>query len=393
MSQWSNVYEDTTSWNVTDLHFFNQDTGVITGMRKDGPGFYLRTTNGADSWTLSTVPNYLGAQQSLLFVNDTIGYSTGRDAIILKTTDQGINWHNHSQVVMGSVGIDANNIIQLNDSVWLLISEPGGISRSQDSLNTWSQVARIDIQRQKWWQKTHAFSFIDDKTCFVTGNGIYKTSDQGLTWSQTLADTNHFYNAMFRQDSLKWFAIGDNGVFIQSRDGGVHWTKSFISAEDLRDITFINDTIGFCIGGGSNLNNFDNGLILTTLDGGKSWIEQIISDRSLNSIQCIDSTCYIVGGNQVFKMQNYNVLDIQNISPQIASLKAWPNPTTDFIEIDIMDGTTLWDIEIYNLTGELILSKKKTNNNRLSLKSVPNGVYFIQLKSGNTTHIGKVVKE
>jgi photosystem II stability/assembly factor-like uncharacterized protein len=382
---------DTNIFKINDIHFFNQDTGIIIGFLNNSNGFHFRTTDGGNSWTLPTPIYPCGRVDKMDFVNDTVGYSIGRDGNINSTTDQGVSWNFNPPVVWGA---DVNSIININDSVSIIKLSLGSIYRSEDTLRTWTYSAAINCKDYLWAHPTHSFHFINESIGFIAGNGIKKTLDGGVNWFSTNADTNHYYNSIYMLNVLKGFAVGDNGILLKTLDGGQSWNKRFITTQNLVDLTFVNDSIGFCIGGGIGHWNDTAGIILTTIDAGNTWTEEKVSNYGLNAIQFIDSVGYIAGSNgQVFKMPNYNVLDIQKISPQIASLKLWPNPTTDFVDIDIMDGITFWDIEVYNITGELILSKKKTNNNRLSLKSVPNGVYFIQLKSGNTTHIGKVVKE
>ena len=389
IAQWDEVYKDSTLWDITDIHIFNHDSVVIAGMNVGWNGFYLRTTDGAESWTLATSPDHIGAVQAMVFVNDSTGYSTGKDGFIKRTTNQGVTWNTYSY---GPYSIwDPNDLIQVNDSVWLQIGE-GVIARSEDSLNTWSVITNVNFKDYIFWKSLHSFHFVDNQTGYALANGIYKTNDQGLTWNLTNADTNYFYNGMHMRDSLSWFAVGNNGILLKSIDGGLHWIKSIISKQHLRDILFINDTIGICVGGGGGDNDYNNGYILTTLDGGITWAEEKVSDRALNTIKCIGSACYIVGGDQIFKLSNYDILSIENVTPTISNLKVWPNPTTNFVEFDLIDNSTNWELKIFDSVGKLILNTNRKNENRVSFENYPNGIYFIQLSSGTQTHVGKVIK-
>ncbi|MCG8411001.1 MAG: T9SS type A sorting domain-containing protein [Bacteroidales bacterium] len=82
------------------------------------------------------------------------------------------------------------------------------------------------------------------------------------------------------------------------------------------------------------------------------------------------------------------------------NFKIYPNPFTEFINIECNTNQKLY-VEIFNLSGRKIFSKEynagKNLENRFNIKSsdldnLPNGLYVIQLKSGNKT-ISKVISK
>ncbi len=78
---------------------------------------------------------------------------------------------------------------------------------------------------------------------------------------------------------------------------------------------------------------------------------------------------------------------------QIKTLKIYPNPVLDFVTIDtnaIIDG-----ISVINQLGQNVLEIEKKNilNNKVNLKSLPKGAYFLNIKSEDKVQSIKIIKE
>ena len=72
----------------------------------------------------------------------------------------------------------------------------------------------------------------------------------------------------------------------------------------------------------------------------------------------------------------------------VNSLFVYPNPATDFINIELKSSLTNSTLEIYSLYGRLILSEKLLPNTKkilLNTTSLYNGTYLIQLKTKSET--------
>jgi hypothetical protein len=107
--------------------------------------------------------------------------------------------------------------------------------------------------------------------------------------------------------------------------------------------------------------------------------EQLNSVVTLMWGYCIgsDVNCDII--TSVKKIANNNFLSI------------YPNPNNGVFNIEIKDiGKTT--IEIYNISGQLILQKSLNQNiSKISLSNYPKGMYFIKVKMNNETMIQKIV--
>ncbi|RKY87001.1 hypothetical protein DRQ09_05195, partial [candidate division KSB1 bacterium] len=85
---------------------------------------------------------------------------------------------------------------------------------------------------------------------------------------------------------------GQNGVILKTTDGGVNWNVlNAGTGEDLNNIYFLNESVGFVCG--------NNGIILLTEDGGRNWYLQ--NSQTTNNLESIifsdDTTGWISGQN------------------------------------------------------------------------------------------------
>ena len=70
------------------------------------------------------------------------------------------------------------------------------------------------------------------------------------------------------------------------------------------------------------------------------------------------------------------------------AIKVYPNPTTDYIIISGLSGSS--KVEIYNVTGQLIQETTFTNETRMDL-SLAAGVYLVKVSNGNQSTTRKIV--
>jgi hypothetical protein len=70
------------------------------------------------------------------------------------------------------------------------------------------------------------------------------------------------------------------------------------------------------------------------------------------------------------------------------AIKVYPNPTTDYIVISGLSGSS--KAEIYNVTGQLIQETTFTNETRMDL-SLAAGVYLVKVSNGNQSLTRKIV--
>lgn len=77
-------------------------------------------------------------------------------------------------------------------------------------------------------------------------------------------------------------------------------------------------------------------------------------------------------------------------------IKIYPNPTTDIVNVELMQADEFTDVNIsvYTMNGEKFLQKSShgTPDFRFSLADRPVGIYLVHVQSGDKSEIAKVIK-
>jgi len=218
---------------LSDLHFFDDQTGIICG-GTNNHGRILRTTNGGNQWDEIALSNYSPTLLSIYFLNSNLGWTAGTNEILFRTIDGGVSW---------------------------------------------DSIAYISDGWQNYHYGVYFLDSLNGNVCGWTNHGtgntsgpIYKTSDGGYSWTHVAAvGYGAFYSLAYHTGSNSLYSVGSGGwpyivgKIYKSTDGGSNWAEiSSPSPETLNEITFTERT-GWIVG--------RNGTILTSLIS--SSIEEI----------------------------------------------------------------------------------------------------------------------
>ena len=121
-------YFDKNEGGGTDVFFFDQNTGVVSGTVFDGRGAIARTTDGGMNWSTLFFDQ---AIQGIDFPQPTSGFAAGAGGRISHSTDAGINWTDQTSGTTAnlndvSFGSDALRGIAVGDSGTILWTANGG---------------------------------------------------------------------------------------------------------------------------------------------------------------------------------------------------------------------------------------------------------------------------
>ena len=70
------------------------------------------------------------------------------------------------------------------------------------------------------------------------------------------------------------------------------------------------------------------------------------------------------------------------------TILVYPNPTENILNIDTRLDI---DVEVYNMTGKLLISEEKTN--RIDFRGLPSGIYNLILRHDNLRITKRVIKQ
>lgn len=240
----------------------------------------------------------------------------------------------------------------------------------------------------------------------VKGSRVHKTMDGGSSWteiSEGLDALNIDADMIFKltQNSLNsdQMSIASNKGIFTTVDNGANWTQlNNTFAHNMKHSTI---TDGHIIAATHDSDVSEFGLTYSK-DGGETW-EQITDEEVmfLNSSNVFSSTDFNFHDEFVDVFVGTSGLGVIKFTIDLTTLKVidtdllgknstviYPNPTSDFINIESKE--EIKSVEIYSLTGQKVLtgSSDKTNVSHLN-----KGIYLVkvQLKNGKTeTH--KLVK-
>lgn len=202
--------------------------------------------------------------------------------------------------------------------------------------------------------------------CSRTGNFISNGSDTPTSGSATI---------IFQTSGVKQVTLGSN--FSTSNNGpDIHVI--------LCKTAFYNPSTDLIISG-----------VLNQITGMQSF--NVPSNVELNDFQYVLIHCVAFNHRFGYAMlgsatgQNCATLATGDFDEDLPYLKIFPNPTTDVINFSLDQKAT---VTVYNIAGEKLVSDYTIDHQKksLSLESLPNGLYLIQLDINGTKHFKKIIK-
>ncbi|MDD5593453.1 MAG: YCF48-related protein [Candidatus Margulisbacteria bacterium] len=280
------------------------------------------------------------------FIDKNTGFAVGAAGTVLKTVNQG-----------GSFTYQAVGAATINDVIFPAAGEGylmtnGKLYRSTDTGATFGDITpaalagfyflkggysgtnRVFSAYPGSGTTSYLYSSTDSGATFSTSSiadfqiyGATLTSDSTWTWGQTVSTGSYIItknnttvftgtskiNKVFFLDKDTGFAVGDNGSFETTTNGGTSWTEragkvvaAIGAAKNLKSVYFISSLIGWAVG--------DNGTIIFTKDGGNSFtyynpgsagLDTAVNLRDIYIIFLADNVvhAYVVGDNgNVYKL-------------------------------------------------------------------------------------------
>ena len=247
-----NIYQTTST---------NQYTAVVlvdnqyTGAQK--PFIVANTATVGNVWTVTsqTTGNFGSFYNngSYLIAAST---DSGSNPGLYKSTDGGNNWSKY--ITTGQWA----QIFNVSGNI-LLGSTTAGIYRSTNNGDSWAVVSGIGGTSGQF------AGFLNTGSLILAANynnyGIFKSSDAGVSWTQTSQNTGSF-NQIFNTGSQLLASYFGNG-FYKSTDGGQTWT--LVSSPAVQFNYFLNT--GIQLLATANANTPTTGGIYKSTDGGNTW--------------------------------------------------------------------------------------------------------------------------
>lgn len=407
-AQWNAVYEkDSTVF--LGMHFTGDSTGYVVGYRINSLNYsigqILKTTDGGNHWSKihessPTTPNPAShpLYHCVYFPTENIGYVGADQSIILKTNDAGQTW---LELILPFLPpVFDTRMIYCTDSLTCFAGKAYMFKTFDGGLN--------------WVVDSNATPL--DDVSFPTPNKGYglwsNTFDGGQNWTNPTsypAGLTPDYNCIFFiNDSVGWIGgMGSGGTphfnygkIAKSTNYGLTYQETNFQYEMLaiRDLFFINDTVGFACGNGQSGNSRQ---IMKTIDGGLNWHKQFLyyntNYSAVTQLQCLnDSLCYAISGWQIFKTINGGGPMIGLGENEMATqnrLKIFPNPVTDKLYFN--ETCDYCSVVIFDNQGREIFKYPKIDRYGIDINQLSKGFYIYSItdRQNGTMNSGKFIKE
>lgn len=230
-----------------------------------------KTTDGGESWTHSTIPEY--PPGDIRFTDSLNGWVGSRNTTDLRhTTDGGNTWDTVPVSIGSSLARiafpDANHGWAGENGTCVYHTDNGG--------GTWgTQCSNFPPMMTK-------FCFPDTLTGYMLSaydGMLHCTYNGGASWVRRVSATFSQISFYFSDRDHGWVAgfntmpppVYNEGRIARTTDGGKNYTNYFntTGSSFMQDITASDSLHAWAMGSG--------GLILATVDGGKSWVQQGLS--------------------------------------------------------------------------------------------------------------------
>ena len=285
-----NQINSNLSESVSYLRFIDSNTGF--GVNYSGKVF--KTTDKGATWKSKTLTNL--PLKSIYFVNKNLGFIVGNQSAAFKTIDGGETW---TDLTMPEVVPEINSVYFINGNIGFAV----GLAFQSKTTNAGAKWINFEFPVNCLMTKV---LFINSQTGFAAGlsGNIFKTTDQGKTWTQAENTSDgHIYDFCFA-DGNTGYAAGQKEI-VKTVDGGKTWNILTGSPSEIYYIHFADILNGIAIGKG-HYTGGDFGLytsaIYSTSDGGITWkMEDNINFGSVASFPSGRSG-YALGLNSIYNI-------------------------------------------------------------------------------------------
>lgn len=304
-STWQSM--DTTLPGYQETMLTSYFQSIMIGHSVGSSGRIYKTTDGGTSWTTTQpVGAFRPTVGVIQFISETLGYASGKSMELYRTTDAGDTW---TEVNTGIAYDSYYAIYFIDENNGYIAGEYGLIQKTTDAGVTWEikgfqsgLVSDTDV---------YGLYFNDVNTGFAVGKGgrIERTLDGASSWEQYGPFFGDVRQLEFVNNDLCYALVGN--TFFKSLDQGVSWENLGPPITDIKTtkFNFINENIGYSIGGGEVGTSGDTDDVFKTIDGGISWVQK--SPAFTDDLYCIDfvneNLGFVSGGfnsKGVFRTQN-----------------------------------------------------------------------------------------
>ena len=402
-SGWFQVSDAESGYMMYEVVFPSASTGYALGSNSAvNRAVVLKTTDGGINWQKTFIDGYW--LDDIEFVNNNTGYASGAHTInyhdstyILKTTNGGVNW----QVVSSIRNTSLSRIGFCDANTGIMFVSMTGIYKTTNGGLNWSLVKTTS------YSATKVLYFDPNNIKTASTGGIMISTNGGTDWltdSRTVVN----YDIFFLNVNTGYSLTRDNSLSVvrKTTDGGINWTYTCTMPQTqllLKHAYFINENTGFV--SGDYYEGGNNGMILKTTNGGVNWGQQFPHNQVTLGLCCINASTGFCGteNGRLFKTTNGGSVFVSNISNEIPDRfelgQNYPNPFNQFSIIDFkLQMKSDVAIKVYDAAGRELQTlvdetlAQGTYRVRFDGSKLCSGIYYYSMTiDGNQTAVRKMI--
>ena len=379
------------NWQIQNSNTSNQLKGIQMISSTEGwacgdAGTMLHTTNAGANWSLLTLTG--SDLHQLVFKDASTGLVVGDNGTVFTTTNGGTNWVSKNS----GTSLQLRGVGFAGGSTFYAVGDDGAAVKSTDDGNTWTTLNSGTTERLL------CVTAVDQNIWVGARNGLMLFSSNGGTTFASMSNpaTDDIKDIQFINASIG-FACGSNSFFMYTSNGGANWTsRSAGIVVGLNGLHFINQNEGWTVGGA--------GTLYSTTNAGSNWNAITTPTlQDLNSIHSFDGINGWAVGNLGVIISNYtpptNVENENNIAPNSLVLEQnYPNPFNPSTKISFtLPAREFVTLKVFNVLGSevaiLINDNMEAGLHEITFNAsgLNSGVYFYAISTKNFTSTRKMI--
>ena len=366
-----------SQWQQTALN-----SGSIRALAGDEENIFAarstlyRSTDGGISW----FPAGLSSTIQDIYIEGQLIFAATQNAGLYRSSNLGVNW------VQYNMGADGVRSVTSTGNFVFAGQQNYGMMKSENAGENWMFVPGF--------QGSFPALASIGSTVYAGSYGIYRSTNFGINWQQTLTRANLVY-AIAINNNMVYAGFNNEGVHISS-DNGLTWVQSSLNSAEV---------ISLAVSGNNVFaGTIDDGIYYSG-NSGLSWVQINEGLTGLDVESLLINGNYIFAGTYdhgLFKRSLSEILKINNLSSKIPESytlqQNYPNPfnpvtninfsipKTGLVKLTVFDAAGREAAMLFN--GELSAG---TYNYDFDASQLASGIYFYKLEANEFSQTKKMV--
>lgn len=302
---------------------------------------------------------------------------------VYRSTMLGYNW---TAVNNGLTSLNVGDIF--SDGTILLASTADGVFRSVNYGQNWSEVS-IGASNQT------VRCFLKNGTDILAGlanagNYLYRSTDNGLTWSPHGTGLYEVYQLAKLDDEL--FASSGTLMY-NSTDNGLNWSPAssgLVPGMSITDMTTLGDYLYVATHAGGYVQHTDSSRF-TIITNGMPQGGYMSNTVAVNNDYVVIGTLF----NGLWYADPGVITS--TVNPEKGELRLYPNPAGDQCVVSVAG----WQgkecsVAVIDFSGRKVMNVidgvASANGIEIYISSLPQGIYYVKIALENQTIVKKIIK-